>query len=95
MQGNLASSPPVPKQPVAHAFGYEAGQISISTAAADTEASVQRLHAALRRAVSEVGTPKFRRMQQAAMNADVSWAAPAASWHEVLLETALGDDVNF
>ena len=92
MQDEPLDLPPAPKRPVAHALGYEAGEISMSTGAQDTEASVQRLHAALLRAVAEVGTARFRRMQQAGMNTDVSWDAPAASWHEVLLDTAHGDD---
>ena len=94
MQAGTTAGPPVPQKPVAHAFGYEAGEIAISTEAPDLEASVQRLLAALLRALAEVGTARFRRMQQAGMNADVSWEAPAASWHEVLLEAAHDGDAT-
>lgn len=91
MQGPLGTPQPVPvDRPVARAFGYEAGSISIGDDTDAAAASVLRLRRAVERAVTEVGTPRFRRMQQAGMRAEVGWAAPAASWHELIVSVAEG-----
>eukprot|EP00892_Ulva_mutabilis_P005464 jgi/Ulvmu1/328/UM001_0332.1 len=90
-KGPLSEPLPLPEgKPVARAFGYEAGRIAISDDPTEAAASVLRLRRAVERAVAEVGTPQFRRMQQAGMRADVGWAAPAASWHDLLVSVAEG-----
>ena len=42
--------------------------------------------AAIRAAVAEYGTPRYRRMQRACLDLDLSWAKPAAEWERVLLQ---------
>lgn len=92
MQGPLSSPLPVPVDaPAARAFGYEAGRISIGGDASEAAASVQRLRRALERALAEVGTARFRRMQQAGMRANVGWDAPAATWHDLITSLAEGN----
>lgn len=39
----------------------------------------------MRAAVAEYGTPRYRRLQRACMELDLSWAKPAAEWEAALL----------
>ncbi len=41
--------------------------------------------AAMRGAVADYGTPRYRRLQRACMELDLSWAKPAEEWEAALL----------
>lgn len=90
MQADAALATPVPEHVTQRPFGFEAGRMPISHDAGEVSKGVDNLAAALRRAVAAVGTPAFRRTQQACMAADVGWDAPAASWQALIQEVALG-----
>lgn len=71
-----------------HVFGYEAGPMEIAVDFAAVARSVARLSAALKCALADVGTPAYRRMQQAGMRAEVGWEGPAVEWHAFIEEVA-------
>ena len=44
--------------------------------------------AAVRAAVADYGTPRFKGMQQAGLSMDLSWSKPAEEWERALLQLA-------
>ena len=77
-----------PGGPQRRPLGFEAGRMPMTNDPEAVATCVAKLAAALKQAVAAVGTPAFRRMQQACMAADVGWDAPAASWQALIEEVA-------
>ena len=66
--------------------GYQVRPFGHSDTGPSQRQAVAAFIAAIQAAVADYGTPRYRRMQRACLDLDLSWAKPAAEWERVLLE---------